>query len=526
MQTKRNLCKKLLATTVMTAIFCGYLEAKLTQDVRKQLQKMVPRPLLDPPLIYAASPVAADLSRCNVHLANLLVHAAFSPLAFAAAGAPAAGALKQTRMLIDNFIRNGIDNNGDLIVAAPVSELVIGNGYAPAQIGQVVGELRRGFHLGAGIPADAVIQGTPINPVDNALLAAAKLIVAAGKAAEAAIHHNGGIPPAKLSHAALPAYKVTMAMAAKPPLFELNKHNNTDIESRKVIFSFLGMNGIIGGNAGPHAVPAIPAGALAPPVAAVANDQANHLWEHLMDRAHLWQIPTVIASSHFPDKEKKSELHYLAWSRAARIRGGAPSVHTSFVVPTGTNQPNDFKDHFERLLSTVEVAGDMHHLDVSWNNSVNGIAPNIAGFNASVTVPGAAVPMVTRTESIASAGRGIVYIHINIGDQPRVGKVLKVALLGAIGGTIIIPHPDDPALEAATTRRIVDDITGNMNDGHVLPIGPVAWITENQRAQTAPEPFLPLIGENRPANCSNGLAPRNITIVVGGTGEVNTMFTE
>lgn len=99
-------------------------------------------------------------------------------------------------------------------------------------------------------------------------------------------------------------------------------------------------------------------------------------------------------------------------------------------------------------------------------------------------------------------------------------------MLGAIGGeNIITPNPNDVAGEANATRIIAADIIGNIDNAR-LSRGPVAWITSDGRAHIAPEPFLPLVGENHPANRRNGLPPRNITIGIGGAGEVTTMFAE
>jgi hypothetical protein len=300
--------------------------------------------------------------------------------------------------------------------------------------------------------------------------------------------------------------------------------------SRKIVFTFLNLSGNIGfGNGQPafniNAVPLPAAGAVAAP----AFDPAGHLWEHDMEKAHLWQIPTVLASSHLHNRTSKAELHYLAWSRAARIDENAPPVHTSFVVPSNQVGTGAFGTHFVHILQNTAGAAVPGSMDVSWDGKVNGIAIVHPAPNTAVTpaVPGA-VPFVVQTYDIASAGGNIVDVHIDVTAQPIAGKVLKAALTTAITGKANILTGGGVATELKT-RQVVDSIIQSVSNKT-----PYIWIDDNDQAhgggganEKIPEnSFIPLVAGGAIANRANGVKPRSILIGIANAGDTTTMFAE
>lgn len=411
MKVNKLLNKKLLATTVMTAVFFAHLEdvgARLNANVSALLRETND----SPPIIdaYNAVPGAAQLSICNRDLANILATAVFRPIAYIASGSlnPVPHQVRAAALAF--------------VATAPAPGGAVGGAAVPAPLNFAA--VRTAIGLIAPGPVVLNVANIQQAAINNAKAAAARLIVASAKATNAAIANNGGNAVPGLNAAAIRAKATVDAVnaAVLGNVYAQPAQNADDI-----LAAFLAVPGAINvvAAAGPIPAPAVNAG------------PALNLWEHLLERGHLWQIPANLLAAQgaalgpaIANANQNIDANYIIWNRAARVRTGAVPVpnliHTSFVVPGGGAFAAQFATIFTAANLTAGAAmGNSDLLHVSWNNTLDGMPPP------------ANHPFL--------AGNG-VNVHLNI---------------GAAGGPIAGP----------AGNVIKADLTGNPLNATITPIG-------------------------------------------------------
>jgi hypothetical protein len=244
-------------------------------------------------------------------------------------------------------------------------------------------------------------------------------------------------------------------------------------------------------------IPAAGVGAL-PAVAMGAENPAVHLWEHMLERAHLWQNPPILAAG------VQGSISYLAWSCAARVNDNQVPITGSFVVAPGAG----FATTYLNMLHTVVAAGLAGTTDVSWSNTMGG------------AVPAAGVVAVQPTENLAS--RDQVALHLAPAGFPNILKMQ----LGSGGG--------DPRVETRGVKneaKLTLDIACQiiLTETDAATIGPringstVYWNTNGTWAANA---FLQTLAAGLPAALPAGSAAGSILLGIGARGNITTMFGE
>jgi hypothetical protein len=324
----------LFSTGIVVTVFCGYLEntaAKLTPAVRAALAPLVDIPLLGVPQLTAAQECSA-----NILLANALANAAIRPIVcIGNAGGDSRGV--GANVVVANAAFGAFVGGGGLIGApAGIIAGIAAGGGAPANANataRFVSEVSNAMNIaaGGGPPAWAAPGGWGVfgeNGVNQAVFAAARLIVGAGKCAEksaaaaaagiAAVAVGGGVPA--LSPAATRAMNTYRVLSARGDNIEnLNNLQN----ARLVVRTFLQLTGIVVAESG--------IAIAGPPAVNMEREEspANHLWEHLLERGHLWHdSPHALVVGNV-------NLSYLAWSCAARINDHQVPITGGFIAAGG-----------------------------------------------------------------------------------------------------------------------------------------------------------------------------------------------
>lgn len=297
-----------------------------------------------------------DLSRCNACLADIIANAVVRPLAFIAEinGAQPVAVGLVTQNATNNFIVN---------CPAPGTQIPAA---APGPWGLVDPQaVRNAIGIAAG-PGLQLIGPEP-QYLQKAKLAAARLIVAAGRAAIGArINAAAGIVVPNMGQAAIRAEAVVYALPGDAALFSgipnavvpPAQANAAD----RIVASFICAPG-----AGQVPVPA------AGPNLNGAVNPAQYLWNHLLERAHLWKIPAALALA----TPREIDLNYIACARAARVGTTPPQLpvpgaeHSAFVVPSGML----INTHWLNVLQNLWQSSvpNFANMNVSWDQTMNGI---------------------------------------------------------------------------------------------------------------------------------------------------------
>ncbi|MDR3151246.1 MAG: hypothetical protein LBT67_00140 [Holosporaceae bacterium] len=510
--SQKKLRKGLFSTAIVVAMFCGYLEntvAKLTPAVRAALAPLVDIPLLSVPQLTAAQECSA-----NILLANALAMAAIRTIVcIGNAGGDSRGG--GANIVIVNAAFGAFGGGG--LIAAPVAGIIggiaAGGGAAPAPAAanataRLVSEISNAMNIAAGVgppvwvaPVAWGVLGE--NGVNQAISAAARLIVGAGKCAEksaaagvAAVAVGAGVPA--LSPAATRAMNTYRVLSARGDNIEnLNNPQN----ARLVIRTFLQLTGI---------VPAESGIAIAgPPAVNMEREEspANHLWEHLLERGHLWNdSPHAVAVNN-------TDLSYLAWSCAARINDHQVPTTGGFIVAAGA-----FANTYLNILNVIAGAA-IANIDISWGGTVDGCQVQIpGGGGAAAPVGGGAA--IQPTENIARLNN--VSLHVAPGAAPNILK----ARLGNGGGTSKIEAStvrDEAELTLKISHQIIAD-ESNITEGPWIKDKEVHWNTNGVWLANAFLPTLAAGGIAAPA--AGGAAAGSILLGVGSNGAVTTMFGE
>lgn len=497
MKTTRILCKKLLAT-IIVAVSCVHLEdvgARFRNNILNSTPMII---MANQPTVFAP-PAAANLTTCKIHLANTLANSIAVPLTIIGGGV----AIIVTRAFLAN---------PTAIIAGP-----------PGVLGAVM-------RINVDVSLNPAGGGAVALATQSATIAAATLIVACANAVvggggAAAVYAGAG--GAALNNAALHAVSTVNARVGVAAPYAsvaggatLGADFINAVRSKNMANVFSAAKNLVAAFTGVAGAPivaavgAVGAGAFAPR----APDQVLHLWEHIVERGHLWAPPIPAA----PLTAIQQDLHYIVWNRAARVgTPNIPAIHTSFVVPAMT-VPNI---HFQNLLRGAELASAIPaRLYVSWHD--------IAGVASTHPTGG-----VVNNPSMPNDSLSGVNLHFDVGaaggalpGAPALGNVIKCNLgcpIVATGGTLrrdVVAKFEgagglsSAGVEAEETLHeaisSLSELRAQMNFGAALPVGIF-------------QPLLDIAGVGAPvaATASSPVPPKIITICVN-TRNIATMFAE
>jgi hypothetical protein len=190
----------------------------------------------------------------------------------------------------------------------------------------------------AAAPAVPFVVGAPILGINAAADRAVRTVAAVCAAGIPEIGISGGIAIANLRglfaipRGATAAAAIVRAVAAADALISV----------------FLDIGGIA--IAAPPNVLAVPD--VAPVVAGI---MARRIWNHMMERGHLWEVTAGLAGV-------AADLDFIEWNRGARIATGVnkPVIeHSAFVVPPpgiGVAGGANFAATFGNILHAAEIA--------------------------------------------------------------------------------------------------------------------------------------------------------------------------
>jgi hypothetical protein len=317
------------------------------------------------------------------------------------------GYLEDVRARLDAVVLGGIPA---IVLALPGFTAAVGP-IPAAFVAPADGALATcNVHL-ANIIAQAIFIIPGIaggNPPANGqdCIAAATLIVAAKRAViSAGGAAVGGLSPSAIN--AVQAYNIAtggafgVAIAGGADL-------GTDFVNTISVVPYLQANAVA---AATQLIRAFIAGAgVAGGLAVPAVNSALNLWEHMVERGHLWQIPMAVAAV----PNINIDLHYLTWNRAARVGtagdGRLPASHTSFLIPPGVGPAA----HFRNILAAA---------DTNMAAAVAAAAPPAVVASVCISRMNALIGGAIGVAPAVANGHGRVNIHLNIAAAVAAGVV-------------------------------------------------------------------------------------------------------
>jgi hypothetical protein len=345
-----------------------------------------------------------------------------------------------------------------------------------------------------------------ITAIDHAKIAAAKLIVAAGRAAGDALAGGVAVNAAATRAAAVVALNPPMPAAiGGAAIISLGGGAAAvaAVAADIILAAFVGAPGAIA------VPPAVPPAAL--------GTQASNLWDHCIERAHFWKIPaSMIGVPAAPGLPFPADLNYVVWSAGARVGAGAIGLNSSFIVPPAAG----FAGHFLAVLTgaattsnTAIGVGPTTLCDVSWNGTLNGYAPgaapiNVAGgwvVNVHVHVGAPAAPAVVAPGTMMKCNLGVL---VGAGQIQLLGGANnETKLTLEVVGALLRPAG---AVVGAAGGAAIRGLVGAALPGGTFPAVPAV-------AMAAPA---------APANAAAGAGVNTVTIGVNAANNVATMFPE